>query len=44
MQRDAGACLHMLYGIEGAIQEISKKDLPAERKQQLLQFYQSLEQ
>ena len=44
MQRDAGACLHMLYGIEGAIQEISKKNLPAERKQQLLQFYQSLEQ
>lgn len=44
MQRDAGACLHMLYGIEGAIQGIPKKQLTAERKEQLLHFYQALEQ
>lgn len=43
MQRDAGACLHMLYGIEGAIQGIPKKQLAPERKEQLLHFYQTLE-
>lgn len=43
MQRDAGACLNMLYGIEGAVQGIPKRDLSPERKQQLKQFHQSLE-
>ncbi|MGX7184585.1 TfoX/Sxy family DNA transformation protein [Enterococcus pallens] len=43
IQRDAGACLNMLYGIEGAIQGIPKKQLAAERKKQLVDFYQNLE-
>ncbi|MBO1307243.1 TfoX/Sxy family protein [Enterococcus sp. 669A] len=43
MQRDAGACLNMLYGIEGAVQGIPKRQLPPEIKQQLKQFHQSLE-
>ncbi|MGM0212822.1 TfoX/Sxy family protein [Enterococcus sp. AZ109] len=43
MQRDAGACLNMLYGIEGAVQGIPKRQLSLERKQQLKQFYYSLD-
>lgn len=39
---DEGACLHFLYGLEGAIQGIPKKDLPLERKQALRDFYSHL--
>lgn len=38
-QRDSGACLHMLYGIEGAIQGIPKTQIPAARKEELKNFF-----
>lgn len=41
-QRDPGACLHMLYGIQGAILGIPDKHLPAEVKQELKVFFHSL--
>ena len=41
-QRDPGACLHMLYGIQGAILGIPDKHLPADTKQELKAFYNSL--
>ncbi|GCF95912.1 hypothetical protein NRIC_38030 [Enterococcus florum] len=43
LQRDAGACLNMLYGIEGAYQHVRKTQLSPERKLQLKTFYQSLD-
>lgn len=36
---DPGACLHLLYALDGAVSGVRKKDLPHERKQALLQFY-----
>ncbi len=42
LQRDPGACLHMLYGIQGAILGIPDKFLPAQAKQELKKFYRSL--
>lgn len=42
LQRDPGACLHMLYGIQGAILGIPDKFLPAETKQELKTFFNSL--
>jgi DNA transformation protein len=42
LQRDPGACLHMLYGIQGAILGISDKLLPADIKQELKAFFHSL--
>ena len=42
LQRDHGACLHMLYGIQGAIEEIPDKLLAAEIKQNLKAFFNSL--
>ncbi|AYJ45822.1 TfoX/Sxy family DNA transformation protein [Enterococcus casseliflavus] len=41
-QCDAGACLHMLYGIEGAIQGIPKAHLTYQRKQALRLFFNQL--
>lgn len=41
-QRDPGACLHMLYGIRGAIEGIPDKFLAKETKQSLKEFYNSL--
>ena len=41
-QRDPGACLHMLYGIEGAIQGIPKTQISAARKQELRTFFQTV--
>ena len=32
---DPGACLHMLYALEGAVQGIPKKDIDPERKAEL---------
>ncbi len=36
---DPGACINLLYGIDGAIEGIKWNQLPPERKQQLLEFY-----
>lgn len=36
---DPGACLNLLYGLEGAIEGMKWHDLPAEKKQKLLQFH-----
>jgi len=41
LQRDPGACLHMLYGIQGAILGIPDKHLSAEIKQELKAFFYS---
>jgi len=40
-QRDPGACLHMLYGIQGAILGIPDKFLSADIKQELKAFFHS---
>ncbi len=39
---DPTACLHMLYGLEGAVQGIRDTDLPIETKQDLKSFYKTL--
>ncbi|MGA2408493.1 MAG: TfoX/Sxy family protein [Bacteroidales bacterium] len=36
---DPGACLNLLYGLEGAIEGIKWNELPSEKKQALLQFH-----
>ena len=36
---DESACIHRLYGIEGALQGIKKTFLPEERKAALKDFY-----
>jgi len=36
---DSGACINMLYAIEGAIQGIRWHGLSKERKQELKEFY-----
>lgn len=38
---DPGVCLHMLYGLEGAVQGIPKAQIDVARKQQLKAFMQS---
>lgn len=38
---DPGACLNLLYALDGAVSGVKKKDLPPERKQALQQFYKS---
>lgn len=35
---DPGVCLHMLYGLEGAVQGIPKAHLDPARKQELKEF------
>lgn len=42
IERDPGACLHMLYGIQGAILGIPDKHLSADTKQELKAFFRSL--
>ena len=42
LQRDPGACLHMLFGIQGAILGIPDKALPADIKKDLKTFFRSL--
>ncbi|WOC31687.1 MULTISPECIES: TfoX/Sxy family protein [Caproicibacterium] len=37
---DPSACIHRLLALEGALQGIPKKLLPAERKAELKEFYQ----
>ena len=39
---DDGACLHLLYGFEGAIQDIPKRDLSERRKAELRDFFKQL--
>lgn len=41
-QTDQGACLHMLYGIQGAISGIPYKFLSQETKDQLKAFYRDI--
>lgn len=36
---DESACIHRLYGIEGALQGVKKTLLPEERKAELKEFY-----
>jgi DNA transformation protein len=36
---DDSACLHKLYALEGAILGIPKSQLPADRKEELKEFY-----
>lgn len=36
---DPGACIHLLYGLEGAIEGIPSTKLSAEKKQQLREFH-----
>ena len=38
---DSSACLHMLYGLEGAVQGIKDKFLSEEVKEDLKKFYKS---
>lgn len=40
--QDPTACIHMLYGIEGAVEGIRDTDLPEKVKQELKAFYRSL--
>ena len=39
---DLGACLHMLYGIQGAIEGIPDKFLSDQTKERLRLFYKTL--
>lgn len=43
IQVDSGACLHMLYGIQGAIDGMPDKFLPDDTKQKLKAFYKTLQ-
>lgn len=38
---DSSACIHRLLSLEGAIRGIKKTDIPAERKAELKEFYNS---
>ena len=38
---DSSACIHRLLALEGAILGIKKTDIPAERKAELKEFYNS---
>ena len=42
-QVDPGACLHMLYGLQGAIEGIPDKLLSGDIKEKLKLFYRGLE-
>lgn len=39
---DDGACLHLLYGLEGAIQDIPKRELSERRKAELRDFFRQV--
>ena len=41
MQVDPGACLHMLYGLQGAIDGMPDKYLPDNIKKRLQSFYKA---
>lgn len=38
---DETACLHRLYGLEGAVMGVKKSALPAETKKELKEFFSS---
>lgn len=40
--QNSGACINMLYALEGAIQGIRWHDLSSTRKKELNEFYKSL--
>lgn len=40
--QNSGACINMLYALEGAIQGIRWHDLDISRKKELSEFYKSL--
>lgn len=40
---DPGACLHMLYGLEGAIQGVPDSQLTTECKAELKSFFRELD-
>ena len=42
MQSDSDACLHMLYGLEGAIEGVNDNSLSQETKEELKAYYNSL--
>lgn len=42
LQSDPGACLHMLYGIQGAIEGVPDKLLTEETKNELKAYYKTL--
>lgn len=39
---DSGACINVLYGLEGAIEGVLDNHLPQEKKQELKEFFGSL--
>lgn len=39
---EPGACLHKLYALEGAIQNVKKSEIPKEKKTELRDFFNSL--
>lgn len=39
---DVSACIHRLYAIEGAIEGVKKSQLPAVKKAELKEFYNTL--
>ena len=39
---DPGACIQLLYGLDGAIQNIKDTKLPPERKEELKHFHRML--
>lgn len=39
---DPGACIQLLYGLDGAIQNIKDTQLPPERKEELKHFFRML--
>ena len=42
VQVDPGACLNQLQALEGAIEGIPKKELAAEKREELRAFFQTL--
>lgn len=38
---DSSACIHRLLALEGAIRGVKKTDIPAERRAELKEFYNS---
>lgn len=42
LEVDSGACLHMLYGLQGAIENIRDTGLSETTKRNLREFYNSL--
>ena len=42
LKADSGACLHMLYGIQGAIDGVKDRDLPEKIKEHLKVFFRAL--